>query len=166
MKRKLFETETRRLIEKIRTQLPDISLRTTFLLGYPGEKKAQFQKLIDFVQGGYFDYVGSFAFSPEEKTPAWKQRPRVSPKVQRERQHMLAEIQYEVALRKAKRRLGQLETVLFEEKEGRWVFGRTAKEAPEIDATVKMEGSMKNLNHFSRIKLIGFEAYEFSGKQI
>ncbi len=165
MKRRLFEKDTRILVEKIRRAVPDISFRTTFLLGFPGEKEKQFQKLIDFVKEGHFDYLGSFAYSKEEHTPAGKMEGQIARKIKERRQKILAEAQYEVALEKSRKRLDKKELFLAEEKEGKFVFGRTAREAPEIDAVVKIPSGKIKLNEFTEVQLTSFDAYVFSARR-
>jgi len=166
MKRKLFEQGTRELLEKIHKRLPGISLRTTFLVGYPAETEKEFLKLVNFVKEGHFDYAGSFAYSKEAHTPAGKSQRQIPQKVKEERQKIIAEAQYEVSEEKAKRRLGSVEKVLFEEKEYGQIFGRTAREAPEIDAVVKIPAGKTPLHKFAPIKLTGYDAYEFRGQEI
>jgi ribosomal protein S12 methylthiotransferase len=162
MKRYLGEKDLRSLIEKIRTTAPDLSLRTTFIVGYPGETKAQFKNLLGFVEEGHFDYLGAFGYSQEENTPAALKADQISNEEKEERHKMIMDAQFNVAHEKAKKRLGQTETIVLEETEGDTVVGRTRKEAPEIDGIVRLPQSAARQGQFVQAKLTGYDSYEYS----
>ncbi|MCB4757009.1 MAG: 30S ribosomal protein S12 methylthiotransferase RimO [Elusimicrobia bacterium] len=167
MKRRHSESDARNLLDEIHKKLPHLSLRTTFITGFPGESAAQFKRLLNFVKEGHFDYAGSFTYSREEGTPASRMKPQISERIKEERQKILADAQYEVARKKAEGRLGKIETVIVDEKEGRWLLGRTAQEAPEIDAVVRLHPKgLPNGKKFVPIRLTSFDAYEYTAKVV
>ena len=161
MKRKTDEPGLRALIAKIRARAPRLSLRTTFIVGFPGETDAQFKRLLNFVKEGHFDYLGAFAYSQEEGTPAGKRGDQVSEKIKQKRLHALTNAHYDVAHAKAQKRLGTLETIILEESESGELLGRTRWEAPEIDAVVRLPQKAARKGRFVTAKLTGYDAYEF-----
>ena len=144
------ETGLRALLERIRRKAPSLTLRTTFIVGYPGETAAQFKRLLGFVKEGHFDYLGAFAYSKEEGTPAAKRPDQISEKLKQDRLAMLTNAYYDVAHAKAQQRIGTTETILLEETEGDTVLGRTRREAPEIDAIVRLPQSASRQGRFVR----------------
>jgi len=128
-----------RLFGRIRSFLPDCSLRTTFIVGFPGETEAAFQELCAFVEEGWFDHVGVFPYSPEEGTTAYALRDGVPAEVKEERRARLLAIQSRVALARNRARVGQTLPVLVDgiEPDTRMLLvGRTAFQAPEVDGRV------------------------------
>jgi ribosomal protein S12 methylthiotransferase len=164
MNRKLPEADLRRLLDKIHTSLPDLSLRTTFIVGYPGETEAQFEKLNDFVNEGHFDYLGGFAYSVEENTPAALKTNQLPDDVKKERHDCLMATYASVAYQKAQKRLGAKELVSIDDEEGEFVYGRTRKEAPEIDAVVQLPKSAARHGRFVEATLTGYDAHEFTAE--
>jgi ribosomal protein S12 methylthiotransferase len=173
MKRKTDETDLRNLLDRIHARAPALTLRTTFIVGFPGETAAQFKRLVNFIQEGHFDYLGAFAYSKEEGTPAAKRNDQISDKVKQDRLAILTNAYYDVAHAKAQRRLGTVETVLLEDTESDTVLGRTRREAPEIDAVVRLPQAAARRasladrrasrgGRFVSAKLTGYDAYEFS----
>jgi ribosomal protein S12 methylthiotransferase len=166
MKRKTDEAGLRQLIARLRAQAPALSLRTTFIVGHPGETEEQFTRLLDFVKEGHFDYLGAFAYSQEEGTPSARRADQIPEEVKKDRLSALTEAFYGVAQAKAQKRLGSLETVLLEESEGDAVFGRTSREAPDIDAVVRLPQNAARQGRFVTAKLTGYDAYEFTAVPI
>lgn len=166
MKRYLSELEIRALIDKIRSRAPSLSLRTTFIVGYPGETEAQFERLNAFVNEGHFDYLGAFPYSKEESTPAALESDQIDVELKNERHQALMATYFGAAYQKAQKRLGTVEKVIIEETEGDTVTGRTRREAPEIDAVVRMPRSAARAGRFADVRLTGYDAYEFSAEPI
>jgi len=164
MKRKLGEDELRRLLDRIHKRLPNLSLRTTFIVGYPGETDQQFQKLNDFVNEGHFDYLGAFTYSQEESTPAALKENQILDEVKQERHQALTATYFSSAHQKSQKRLGQTETVLLEETEGEFILGRTRKEAKEIDAIVRLPRSAARSGPFVTAKLTAYDTFQFSAE--
>lgn len=163
MKRGQRETDLRKKLDLIHAKCPDISLRSTFIVGYPGETDKQFKKLESFIKEGHFDYAGAFVYSKEESTPAARKKNQVREKIKQERQTTFLAAQLGVAQKKAEERLGTTEIVLLDETEGDTIIGRTKKEAPEIDAIVRLPREAGNPGQTIKTKLTSWETYEFTG---
>jgi len=137
-------------LHKLRSAMPDIALRTTFIVGYPGETEEEFQGLLDFVQAAEFDKLGAFRFSPEPGTPAALLPNPVAPEVQDERWARLMELQQPISLRKNQAMVGKMLDVLVEAEgetqasRGRkgepLLLGRSYRDAPEVDGLVLIPG--------------------------
>ncbi len=140
MKRGGSVEQYKRLFGKMRDQLPDLALRTTFLVGFPGETDAQFESLLDFVREMRFDRLGVFTYSPEEGTPAHDLPGAVPPRVMRERRDALMAAQQGISLANNRKWLGRTLDVLVESRSGEDAVGRSFRDAPEIDGTVTVTG--------------------------
>lgn len=133
-------------MEKLRAAMPNIALRTTFIVGYPGETEEEFQGLLDFVSAIEFDKVGAFKFSPEPGTPSAEQADPVDEEVQDERYARLMELQQPISLRKNQALVGKQIEILIEgegEIEGSdtpLLLGRSYRDAPEVDGLVLVPG--------------------------
>jgi ribosomal protein S12 methylthiotransferase len=132
----------RKLLEKLRTSLPDVSLRTSLIVGFPGEKEREFKGLLDFVEQIEFDHLGAFKYSPEEGTAASKLSGPVPAKVKEERLKRLMELQKNISLKRHRRILGLRKEVLVEGAgpETGTLRGRLQTQAPEIDGCVFLKG--------------------------
>ncbi|MBK8051375.1 MAG: 30S ribosomal protein S12 methylthiotransferase RimO [Anaerolineales bacterium] len=131
---------------KLRTAMPEIALRTTFIVGYPGETEKEFEGLLDFVKAIEFDKVGAFTFSPEPGTPSAELPDQIADEVKQERYERLMEVQQPISLRKNQLQVGKILDVLVEgegEVEGSGeplLLGRSYRDAPEIDGLVLLPG--------------------------
>jgi ribosomal protein S12 methylthiotransferase len=129
------------LIEKLRRAMPDVALRTTIIVGFPGESDEQFEEVLDFVRTVKFDALGCFGFCAEEGTPAAKMTGQVHETVKNERVKRLMLTQQEIAFRKGKERMGQELVCLIDEvDEASRTRGRFYGQAPEIDSVCYIEG--------------------------
>ena len=164
MNRKLGETDLRHLLDRIHAKLPKLSLRTTFIVGYPGETEENFAKLNSFVNEGHFNYMGAFTYSKEENTPAAMKSNQLPEDLMKERLEALMSTQFGVTHFKAQKRVGSIETVIIEDEEGESVLGRTSQEAPEIDAIIRLPKSAARGGRFIKTKITGYDAYEYSGE--
>jgi len=162
MKRKTDEAGLRRRLDQIHSRAPSLALRTTFIVGFPGETDAQFERLLGFVKEGHFDYLGAFAYSQEEGTPAAHLADQIPEDVKQGRLAALTDAYYGVAHAKAQKRLGTVETVLLEESEADGILGRTRREAPEIDAVVRLPRQAARRGRFVTARLTGYDAHEFT----
>ena len=139
MHRGIGTARTRGLLDKLRSRIPDLALRTGFIVGFPGETEEQFQELYDFVSETRFDNVGVFTFSPQAETPAASLDGQLPEKVKLERRDALMLLQQQIHVDNSEGRVGGVEDVLIEgvhpETELLWI-GRTARQAPEIDGQV------------------------------
>ncbi len=154
MQRGASESEQRRLVEKLREKIPNLALRTTFIVGFPGESDADFERLCDFVREMRFDRAGVFQYSDEEGTAAFDLGPKVPRKVARARQRELMRIQQEIMQAKLSEEIGREVEVLVEEA-GRRPTGRLWSQAPEIDGQVFLRGSNVQVGQFVRAKITG-----------
>ncbi len=143
MKRQETETLVRNMIENCRNKIPDIALRTTFIVGFPGETEERFQKLAKFLDEAEFDHVGVFTYSDEEGTAAFDFSDKVPSEVAGERKNELMRIQKEISFRKNQRKIGKTYQVLVEglEEESFLMTGRASFQAPEIDGQIIIEES-------------------------
>ena len=142
-------------IGALRRACPEIALRTTFMVGFPGETDEEFETLLDFVQEIEFDRVGAFVYSREDGTPAAGMRPRVPKRVARERYGKLMETQRGISLRKNRALIGRTIEALVEGKCETGTFGRSYRDAPEIDGTVRLEGGdAAEPGAFARAKVV------------
>jgi len=137
MNRKFTQTQTKTLIERIRTRVPQCSLRTAFIVGYPGETDKEFKELCQFVQDFAFDHVGVFQYSKEEGTKAAQIKNQIPGRIKRERYNTLMKIQQSISKKNLERFVGQKIEVVIDEKEEKEVFiGRSQYDAPEADGVV------------------------------
>jgi ribosomal protein S12 methylthiotransferase len=129
------------LIERLRAAMPDVAVRTTFIVGFPGETEQQFASLVSFVQEAKLDRVGAFLFSREPGTPAHDMPGQVPLKVKQERYDRLMRAQQAVSLSKSHHWEGRSLRVLVDECKDGWVAGRSFRDAPEIDGWVYARGN-------------------------
>jgi ribosomal protein S12 methylthiotransferase len=132
----------RKTLSQIRSMMPDVTLRTTFIVGYPGEDEKAFQKLVNFVQQVRFDHMGVFPYSFEPGSPAEHLGDPIPEHVKIERLEHLMQIQGEISLERNQRFIGKTMDVLVEgaDEENQISIGRSYRDAPEIDGLVVIEG--------------------------
>jgi ribosomal protein S12 methylthiotransferase len=142
MGRKSGSDEIRAILEKIRTFLPEVSLRSSLIVGFPGEGKEQFKMLLNFVKEIRFNHLGVFKYSSEEGTPASLLPDTVSEDIKKDRLKTLMELQQNISLEKHQEMVGKKVTALVEEKdnEGRSLWGRLQTQAPEVDGRILLSG--------------------------
>ncbi|MGD8244939.1 MAG: 30S ribosomal protein S12 methylthiotransferase RimO [Anaerolineae bacterium] len=142
MRRPANVDHVRRTIEKLRDAMPEIAIRTTFLVGYPGETNAEFQTLLEFVEEVQFDHVGVFAYSEEEGTMAAEMEDDVLPEVKEERLQRLMALQQPVSLAKNQALVGRTLDVLVEGRNDGLSVGRSYRDAPEVDGLVLVQAEL------------------------
>ncbi|MCJ7796879.1 MAG: MiaB/RimO family radical SAM methylthiotransferase, partial [Thermoleophilia bacterium] len=136
------------LLDRARGTMPDVSVRTTFIVGFPGESEADFATLLDFCASASFDHGGAFVYSPEEGTPASRLRPRIAETVARDRLGRLSSALLSRAEQANTDRVGRAADVMIdtlgapEGPEGVVAVGRTARQAPEVDGVTFLEGDL------------------------
>lgn len=140
MRRPANVDEARALLDRLRTAIPHVALRTTFIVGYPGETDAAFQRLLDFVREVEFDRLGAFVYSPEPGTPAAALPDQVPDPVKEERYRILMEVQQGISRRKNQSFVGRTLDALLEGVGEGLTLGRTYRDAPEIDGWVLIPG--------------------------
>lgn len=136
MHRGITGNQTRKLLTKLREQIPGLVLRTTFIVGYPGETEKEFQELCDFVEEYQFEKMGTFTYSMEENTTSYNLGDPVPEGLKNERQSRLMEIQKEISTEKNRTLIGKELKVLVEAVEGDFYIGRSYRDAPEVDGEV------------------------------
>lgn len=129
-----------RLFEKVRAAMPDCAIRTTFIVGFPGETDAEFQHVLDFTKAARLDRVGAFTFSKEPGTPAHDLDGQVAPRIKQERYDKLMRLQQKISLEKNEAWIGRDLDVLVEDAKDGWLVGRSFRDAPEIDGLVFVQG--------------------------
>ncbi len=143
MRRGTTQHRQRRLVERLRAAIPDVTLRTTFIVGFPGETASDFEELLDFVRELRFDRVGFFRYSDEEGTAAFQLPGKVPVRVARERHRRLLAVQGEILRQKLEVLVGSEQTLLIDAGGNGIARGRLPSQAPEIDGHVRVRGSAR-----------------------
>ena len=138
----------RQMLDMLRGAMPDIAIRTTFIVGYPGETEDEFTELLAFVREAAFDHVGCFTFSPQSESPAAREPGAVPESVKKRRQRQLMEVAQQVSLIRNRAMTGREIDVLVESAntgrrqhvEDGFVIGRSYRDAPEVDGLVLLRG--------------------------
>jgi len=166
MRRQITREEQTDLINYAREVVPNIVIRTTFLVGFPGETKKEFQELCDFVEEMQFERVGVFQYSHEEGTSAHDMKDNVSAKVKRERASHLMEIQQDISFEKNQEKIGHTFKVLIDRKEGEYFIGRTEYDSYEVDNEVLVNAKEHYLRigDFVNIKITSAEDFDLFGE--
>jgi ribosomal protein S12 methylthiotransferase len=149
-------------LRKMRSSVKDLSIRTTFIVGYPGETEEEFQALMDFVQEIRFDRVGTFQFSFEPGTTSAPLGDPVAPEVKQERFERLMEAQQNISLQVNQSYVGKTLDVLIEGFDNGISIGRSYRDAPEIDGMVFVEGQAK-IGEIVPVRISGAMAYDLTG---
>ena len=152
------------IIERIKLALPDAVLRTTFIVGFPGETDEQFEHLLQFVQRHEFDHVGVFTFSPEEGTPAYELPNQLPQSVMDARRDALMQIQQPISLRRNRLLIGKVVDVLIEQEnpETGELIGRSARFSPEVDGLVYVQGEA-SLGALVPVAIVDADVYDLYG---
>ena len=166
MHRQITQEETRELIHKIREKIPEICIRTTMIVGFPGETEEEFEELCNFVQEMQFDRLGAFQYSHEEDTDAHQLEDTVSPETKEERAGRLMEIQQEISFQKNEEKIGKIFKVLIDQKEGGYFIGRTEFDSPEVDneVLVKAQKTYVRIGDFADVKITSAEEFDLYGE--
>ena len=169
MGRRTSKAQLVEIVEKLRTEIPDITLRTTLITGFPGETEEQHEELMEFVDEMEFDRLGVFTYSPEEDTPAATMPDQIEESVKEDRQADLMELQQEIAFELAEEMIGREVLVMIEGKvadENAYV-GRTYKDAPNVDGLIFVEsGELLMSGDFARVRITGALEYDLIGEII
>ena len=169
MGRRTSKAQLVEIIEKLRKEIPDISLRTTLITGFPGETQEQHEELKDFVDEMEFDRLGVFTYSPEEDTPAATMTEQIPEEVKEDRQAELMELQQKIAFDLAEDMVGREVLVMIEGKvadENAYV-GRTYKDAPNVDGLIFINTDEELMSgDFARVRVTGALEYDLIGELI
>lgn len=165
MRRFFSEKETFSLMEELKTKVPDIAIRTTLIVGHPGETEKEFQKLVDFVQQAEFDRLGVFTYSHEEGTFAGENYRNTIPEhVKLERQEIIMNIQQEISLKKNADKIGKTFKTLIDRKEADGFVGRTQYDAYEVDNEVFIQSKNLRVGEFYNVQISEADTYDLIGK--
>lgn len=157
--------EYKALIEKMRKAIPDLALRTTFMVGFPGETEEQFTNLSDFVKEVKFDKMGCFAFSPEEDTPAYDMDNQIDDDVKKRRQEILMNTQFYITEASNKNRVGNVYKVIVDNIDDGKYVGRSYMDSPEIDSGIIFTSDKKiNIGEFVFVKITDYDGYDLIGE--
>ncbi len=168
MKRGLDGEKTRELALLWREKVQDMALRSTFIVGYPGETEEEFQQLMDFVAEMRFDRLGVFQYSPEENTTAFNLPDDVPAEIKQEREDRLMALQQQISLELNNEKVGKIFKVLIDKKEGDYYVGRTEFDSPEVDNEVLIsdENSLLQTGQFYNVKIIRSDFYDLYGELV
>lgn len=169
MNRKTTGNDIRNLIKKLRTEIPNVILRTTLIVGFPGETDEEFNELCLFVKDVKFDRLGAFAYSAEDGTPAAKFKEQVPEKIKEERQNIIMEIQQEVSKDNLLGKIGNVYDCLIENitEDGRYFIGRSYMDVPSEDGVIYIKyNPMYMINEFVKVKIIDSSFYDLYGEVV
>jgi ribosomal protein S12 methylthiotransferase len=168
MKRQTTRLEQKELIEYARTVVPDIAIRTTFLVGFPGESNEEFQDLCDFIEEMRFDRVGVFQYSHEEDTSGFLLEDDVDQETKADRANKIMELQQSISWDHNNAKIGKTLKVLFDRKEGEYFVGRTEYDSPEVDNEVLVDAKTNfvRIGDFADVHITDAEEYDLYGKVV
>ena len=168
MRRQITVEETRDLLAYAREKVPGIAIRTTFLVGFPGETEEEFGALCDFVREQQFDRVGVFQYSHEESTRAFELEDDVPAEVKEDRASRLMAIQQEISTAHNQKKVGTVQRVLFDRKESGYFVGRTEADSPEVDNEVLVPAADNyiRIGDFADIRITDATEYDLFGEVI
>ncbi len=153
-------------IKQWREICPDLTLRSTFIVGFPGETEEDFQMLLDFLKEAQLDRVGCFKFSPVEGAPATEMADQVPEEVKEERFHRFMQLQQEISAERLKQKIGQTLDVIVDEIDDEGIIGRTKSDAPEVDGLVYIEnlsGTPVKVGEFIKVTITHSDEYDLWG---
>ena len=167
MHRRHTKAEAMELIGRLRGAIPDLALRTTLLVGYPGETEADFEELLAFVREVRFERLGVFPYSEEEGTwSAENLRDDIPETIKQQRAERVMALQNEISLENNRRRVGRTERVIIDSRQGDWYVGRTQYDSPEVDQEILIPASECRLlrGHFYDVTVTSAADYDLYGE--
>jgi ribosomal protein S12 methylthiotransferase len=168
MRRPGRQRDTRELVNKIRSRIPDVALRTSLIVGFPGETEQDFANLCEFVKEMRFDRLGVFAYSKEDDTPAGRLPDQIPDDVKEYRATALMEIQREISRAENGKRIGQELNVLIERYDGRndVYVGRSEFDAPDVDGEVFVTRCSAGIGEMQKVRITHSFEFDLSGEGI
>jgi ribosomal protein S12 methylthiotransferase len=165
MKRGTTHEKTDALLAKFREKVPDMAIRTTLIVGYPGETEEIFQELKDWVREQKFDRLGCFTYSHEENTGAYVLEDNIPQEVKEARVEEIMEIQSQISWEKNQEKIGKVYRCIFDRKEGNYFIGRTEYDSPDVDNTVLVsaEDTYISIGEFANVKITSAEEFDLYG---
>lgn len=166
MNRKTNKKEILSLIKNLRKEIPEIIIRTTFIVGFPGETEKDFNKLCEFIKQVKFDKLGVFTYSKEEDTPAYNLPNQVPEETKEKRKNKIMEIQRDISEKNMMEKVNNVYTVLIEEYNGNKNYtGRSYMDSPDIDGVVYFDSKRKlSIGDFVKVKIVDFLEYDLIGE--
>lgn len=167
MRRGITREKTESLVETIREKVPGIALRTTLIVGHPGETEAMFEETYDFVERMRFDRLGVFTYSHEDDTHSFTMPDDIPAEVKQERADAIMEVQQGISFELNQARVGQVHKVLFDRKEGGYFIGRTQFDSPEVDNEVIVNADQYvRLGDFANVQIERAEEFDLYGRVV
>ena len=168
MRRGVTHEQTVEFVNKVRSYVPDIAFRSTFIVGFPGETEEQFNELIDFIKEMRFERAGVFAYSAEEGTPAYELNDDVPEEVKKARVDKFMDVQQDISMEINQKRLGRTERVLIDRTEGGYYVGRTQYDSPEVDdeVLISMKDCKIEIGSFVNVKITQADYFDCYGEVI
>jgi ribosomal protein S12 methylthiotransferase len=161
MYRRVTRRQTETLLEKLRERIPGVTIRSTFIVGFPGETEAEFQELLDFVRDFGFDAAGAFKYSHEPETPAARMKDQLDEAVKAERYERFMLAQQEMALAVARRRVGETFDVVVDQITADGLaIARHAGQAPEVDGVCFLDGEGIEAGDFGLVRCMDTDDYD------
>ena len=168
MNRKTNKKQIENLLEKLRSEIPDVTLRTSLIVGFPGETEKDFEELSEFVRTAKFDKLGAFMYSKEEGTPAARLPEQIHGNTKKSRYNKIMGIQQKISNENLKNKIGQQFEVLIEDIsfDGKYLIGRTKQDVPDIDGIVYVKNQEKSnfVNKFVKVNIINVKNYDLIGE--
>lgn len=168
MKRGTTHEKTDALLAKFREKVPDMAIRTTLIVGYPGETEERFQELKAWVAEQRFDRLGCFTYSHEENTSAYQLVDDVPQEVKEARVEEIMELQSQISWEKNQEKIGKVFKCIFDRKEGNYFVGRTEFDSPDVDNTVVVpaENTYISIGDFAEVKITSAEEFDLYGELV
>ena len=168
MRRQITQEETQRLIDDIRAKLPEIAIRTTMLVGFPGETDKDFEELLKFVEKNQFERLGAFLYSHEEDTSAYSMEDDIAEEIKKARYNELMALQSDISFDKNLNKIGSIQKVLIDRREGEHFVGRTEFDSPEVDneVIVPADSTYLRIGDFAQIKINDATAFDLYGEPV
>jgi ribosomal protein S12 methylthiotransferase len=168
MRRNITNADTRKLIEAIRKRVPDIALRTTMLVGFPGETEEDFNALKKFIADFRFERLGVFTYSHEENTKGYQLEDNVPDELKQERAAELMSLQEDISRELNNAKVGNTYKVLFDRKEGGYFIGRTEYDSPEVDNEVLIDAKKNyvRVGDFANVRITDAEEFDLYGELV
>ena len=168
MRRQITAEETKELIAAIRNKIPDITLRTTMLVGFPGETEEDIENLLEFIKETRFDRLGVFTYSHEDGTSGFTLDDDVPEEIKQERLARVMELQATISLEINQTKVGKIFKTIIDRKEGGYFIGRTEGDSPEVDNEVLIDAAKHFLRvgDFAEIKITSSENFDLFGEPV
>ncbi|MCX7762365.1 MAG: 30S ribosomal protein S12 methylthiotransferase RimO [Candidatus Kryptonium sp.] len=164
MRRGITKKRTIELLEKIREKIPEVAIRTSLIVGYPGESEKEFEELLNFVNEFKFDRLGVFTYSQEEGTTAYDLGDPIPTEEKEKRMALIMNAQRNIILKRNESMIGRKLKVLIDRKEKGYYVGRTQWDAPEIDLEVLVEDENLEIGKFYDVEIYDFFEYDLIGR--